>query len=66
MLFRSTYHGFSVNIDNDLDFFKKIIPCGLKDHKVVKLKEVSNIKFDDFIKVLEKKLIKNLDVSNYF
>mgnify|MGYP003335747755 FL=1 len=61
-----TYHGFSVNIDNDLDFFKKIIPCGLKDHKVVKLKEVSNIKFDDFIKVLEKKLIKNLDVSNYF
>ena len=61
-----TYHGFSVNIDNDLDFFKKIIPCGLKDQKVVKLKEISNIKFDDFIKVLEKKLIKNLDVSNYF
>ena len=61
-----TYHGFSVNIDNDLDFFKKIIPCGIKDHKVIKLKEISNIKFDDFKKVLEKKLIKNLDVSNYF
>ena len=61
-----TYHGFSVNIENDLDFFKKIIPCGIKDHKVIKLKEISNIKFDDFIKVLETKLIKNLDVSNYF
>ena len=61
-----TYHGFSVNIDNDLDFFKKIIPCGIKDHKVIKLEEISNIKLDDFIKVLERKLIKNLDVSNYF
>ena len=61
-----TYHGFSVNIDNDLDFFRKIIPCGIKDHKVIKLKEISNIKLDDFIKILKKKLIKNLDVSNYF
>ena len=61
-----TYHGFSINIDNDLDFFKKIIPCGIKDHKVIKLKDISNIKLDDFIKVLETKLIKNLDVSNYF
>ena len=61
-----TYHGFSVNIENDLDFFKKIIPCGIKDHKVIKLEEISNIKLDDFIKVLERKLIKNLDVSNYF
>ena len=61
-----TYHGFSVNIENDLDFFKKIIPCGIKDHKVIKLEEISNIKLDDFIKVLERKLIKNLNVSNYF
>jgi len=60
-----TYHGFSVNIDNDLDFFKKIIPCGIKDKKVINLKEISNINFNNFTNVLEKKLIKYLDVSNY-
>jgi len=60
------YHGFSVNIDNDLNLFKKIVPCGIKDKKVTKLKEISNIHFDNFTNVLEKKLIKNLDVSNYF
>jgi len=60
-----TYHGFSVNIYNDLDFFKKIIPCGIKDKKVINLKEISNINFNNFTNVLEKKLIKYLDVSNY-
>ena len=60
-----TYHGFSVNIENDLDFFKKIIPCGIKDKKVINLKEISNINFNNFTNVLEKKLIKYLDVSNY-
>ncbi len=32
------YHGFSLNINNSLHQYKKIIPCGIKD------KEVSNIK----------------------
>ncbi len=59
------YHGFSININNNLNHFKKIIPCGIKDKKVIRLKEISNIKYFDFVKVLEKKLIKNLSVSNY-
>jgi len=59
------YHGFSININNNLNYFKKIIPCGLKNKKIIKLKEISNIKYSDFIKHLEKNLIKNLSVSNY-
>ena len=59
------YHGFSINIHNDLDHFKKIIPCGIKDKKIISLKEISNIRYSDFTKVLEKKLIKNLSLSNY-
>ncbi len=59
------YHGFSININNNLDNFKKIIPCGLKGKKVISLKEISKIKYSNFIKILEKKLIKNLSVSNY-
>ena len=35
------YHGFSININNNLDNFKKIIPCGLKGKKVISLKEIS-------------------------
>jgi lipoate-protein ligase B len=60
------YHGFSINIKNNLDNFNKIIPCGIKNKKVTSLKEISNINYSKFIDILEKKLIKNLSVSNYF
>ena len=32
------YHGFSININNDLDHYKKIIPCGLDNTKVTSIK----------------------------
>ena len=60
------YHGFSINIDNNLNYFRKIVPCGLKNKKVISLEKISNIKYSDFIKKLEKNLIKSLSVSNYF
>ena len=31
------YHGFAVNINNNLDQYKKIIPCGVKDKGVTNL-----------------------------
>jgi len=60
------YHGFSININNNLDNFSKIIPCGIKDRKIIRLKDFSNVKYSEFSEVLEKKLIKNLSVLNYF
>ena len=60
------YHGFSININNNLDHFNKIIPCGIKERKIIRLKDFSDIKYSEFSEVLEKKLIKNLAVSNYF
>ena len=60
------YHGFSININNDPNDFKKIIPCGLKNKKIIILDEISNVKYSEFTKKLEKNLIKNLSVSNYF
>ena len=59
------YHGFSINVKNNLDNFKKIIPCGIKNKNVISLKEISKISYSKFIDILEKKLIKNLSVSNY-
>ena len=42
------YHGFSINIKNNLNDYKKILPCGLKNEKITSLKnekkDVSNFK----------------------
>jgi|TARA_B100000929_G_scaffold265332_1_gene232299 lipoyl(octanoyl) transferase len=59
------YHGFSININNNLNNFNKIIPCGLKNKKVINLKEISKINYTKFVKALEQKLIKNFSVLNY-
>ena len=58
------YHGFSLNINNNLHQYKKIIPCGIKDKDVSNLKLIKNqnyMKIKDeillnFIKNLEKKV----------
>ena len=34
------YHGFSINITNDLSLYKGIIPCGIKDKGVTNFKEM--------------------------
>ena len=53
------YHGFSININNDLGRYKKIIPCGIKDKGVTNLKEINNQNY----KVLEDKIVNNF-ISN--
>ena len=59
------YHGFCLNINNNLDPYNKIIPCGIKDKGVTNLENVSKNKFEKIDKILIKKFIlnlKNLDV----
>ncbi len=34
------YHGFSLNVSNDLSMYKKIIPCGVKDKGITNLKNL--------------------------
>lgn len=34
------YHGCSINIDNDLSDYKKIVPCGLRNNMVTSLKKL--------------------------
>ena len=50
------YHGFSINISNKLDAYKKIIPCGIKQNSVTSLKKIKNQSY----KGIEKKIINNL------
>ena len=49
------YHGFSININNDLKKYNAIVPCGIKDKGVTSLKM---IKDQDYIE-LRDKLIEN-------
>ncbi|WP_075501159.1 lipoyl(octanoyl) transferase LipB [Candidatus Pelagibacter communis] len=58
------YHGFCLNIDNDLDPFKKIIPCGISDKTVTNLTKISKIKFDKIDDILINKFISNLKNLN--
>ena len=37
------YHGFSININNDLNPYKKIIPCGLDNTKITSIKLESKV-----------------------
>ena len=49
------YHGFALNISNDLNVYKKIVPCGVRDRGVSNL---SKIKKQNY-KNIENDLIKN-------
>ena len=49
------YHGFSININNDLKSYKKIIPCGIVDRDVISLEQIKNQNYN----YLNKKIIKN-------
>lgn len=46
-----TYHGMAINISNDLDIFKNIIPCGIKDVRMTSAQNETQTAIDmDIIK----------------
>ena len=53
------YHGFSINIDNDLKKYDAIIPCGIKDKGITNLKTINHQNYAD----LKDRIIKNF-ISN--
>ena len=54
------YHGFSINIKNNLDQYKKIIPCGIKDKGVTNLISISNNDYSNLDNLLIEKFTSNL------
>ena len=56
------YHGFAVNIDNDLTKYKNIIPCGILDKGVTNLKSINNQNYKNLSDVIINKFIKNLEI----
>ena len=54
------YHGFSININNRLDEYKKIVPCGIVNKGVTNLSLIKNQNYINLKKVLISNLLKNL------
>jgi len=55
------YHGFSININNNLKKYKSIIPCGIKDKDVTNLKKIHDQDYKGFKDKLIKNFIFNLE-----
>ncbi len=54
------YHGFAININNDLENYKKIIPCGISDKGVTNLKNILDQDYSNLSDILIKNFISNL------
>jgi|TARA_B110000259_G_scaffold166783_1_gene194606 lipoyl(octanoyl) transferase len=55
------YHGFAININNDLTKYKNIIPCGISDKGVTNLKEIMNQNYNVLGDVIINNFTKNLE-----
>jgi len=56
------YHGFAININNDLENYKKIIPCGISDKGVTNLKNILDQDYSNLSNILIKNFISNLKI----
>jgi len=55
------YHGFAININNDLTKYHNIIPCGISDKGVTNLKSINNQKYNILGDIIVNNLTKNLE-----
>ena len=57
----TAYHGFSININNNLEKYKAIIPCGIKDKGITNLKQIKDQDYRELDKKLVEVFISNLN-----
>ena len=51
------YHGFSLNVNNDLSKYNGIIPCGIRDKGVTSLKELGIKNYKDINQIITQKFL---------
>ena len=51
------YHGFSLNVCNDLSKYKKIVPCGIRNKGITSLRELGVKNYNNIDKVIIKKFL---------
>ena len=55
------FHGFSLNINNSLIGYKKIIPCGIKDRDITNLQLIKNQNYKKIKDEIIRNFIKSLE-----
>jgi len=55
------YHGFAININNDLTKYQNIIPCGILDKGVTNLKSIDDQNYNILGDIIIKNFTKNLE-----
>ena len=56
------YHGFAININNDLLKYQNIIPCGISDKDVTNLKSINDQNYNMLSDVIVDNFTKNLEI----
>ena len=56
------YHGFSININNSLEKYNKIIPCGIKNKGVSSLKLIKDQNYNDLSDKIINNFVNNLEI----
>ncbi|MDA9662203.1 lipoyl(octanoyl) transferase LipB [Candidatus Pelagibacter sp.] len=56
------YHGFAININNNLSKYENIIPCGISDKGVINLKEIKDQDYKNLDKIIIDTFSKNLEI----
>ena len=56
------YHGFAINVNNNLENYNKIIPCGIKNKSVSNLKLIKDQNYDGLNNKIINNFIKNLEI----
>ena len=56
------YHGFAININNDLSKYQNIIPCGISDKGVTNLKSINDQNYNMLRSVIVNNFTKNLEI----
>ena len=55
------YHGFAINISNNIEKYNKIIPCGISDRKVTNLNKIKKQNYNTLSNILVDKFLFNLE-----
>ena len=55
------FHGFSINYSNNLEEYKKIVPCGINNRGIINISNIKKVSKRKILEILKKNLLINLD-----
>jgi len=55
------YHGFAINVNNNLNKYKSIIPCGITDKGITNLKKIKDQNYNKLNDIIIDNFLKNLE-----